>query len=63
MGIRNTDKREVGQRDYNKLTEATSGSPRLVVVIGGGRYNKPQKSGGKEVFIEGGSRKNGRYVS
>ena len=51
MGVRCTEKREVGQRGYNKLKGATSYSPRLAVVISGDGDDESQKSGGKEFFF------------
>ena len=49
----------------NKITEETSYSPLLVVIIDGGdsRDEKYLKSLGREVFVGGGGRRNDRYIS
>ena len=52
----NTDKLGMGRRGLNKLTEATSGRPRLAAIIDGGSGDKSPKSGGREIFVRGGKR-------
>ena len=47
----------------NKLTEATLYSQKFAVLFGGVGDDGSSKSGGKEVFVGGGSLRNGRCVS
>ena len=60
MGGQHTEKREVVSIGYNKLTEATSDRPQLLAIIYGGVSNKSPKLRGREFFIGGVRRRNGR---
>ena len=63
MSGRRIEKQDVGRRSLNNLTKLTSDRPQLLVITNGRSGDELTKSGGREVFFGGGTRRDRRCAS